>query len=189
RVESFSLLLQVFRNLFDGIFRAHGLVFPDNRLHLDEIDDTNKLRFLSDGNLDRYRLGIEALAESIDGMLEISTHLVDLVNETNARNTVLISLTPDFFRLRLYTVHGVEQRNCAIQHAQRPLDFSGEVHVTGSINNVDANIFPGTRSRSGGDGATALLLLFHPVHSRSAFVDLSDAMRSSRIEKNALGRS
>ena len=58
----------------------------------------------ADGNLNRDGLGIEALADGIDGMLEIGTHLVNLVDEANSRDAVLIGLTPDFFRLRLHAV-------------------------------------------------------------------------------------
>ena len=149
----------------------------------------SELVFLSDGNLNRDRLGIEALAEGIDGVLEIGAHLVNLVDKTNSRDAVLIGLTPDFFRLRLHAVDGVKHRHCAIENAQRPLHFGGEIHVAGSINNVDANVAPGAGGGGGGDGDAALLLLLHPVHGGSAFVDLSDAVRLSRIEQDALGRS
>ncbi len=149
----------------------------------------SELVFLSDGNLNRDGLGIEAFAEGIDGMLEIGAHLVDLVDKTNSRDAVLIGLTPDFFRLRLHSVDGVEHGHRAIENAQRPLHFGGEIHVAGSINNVDANVAPGAGGGGGRNGDAALLLLLHPVHGGSAFVDLSDAMRLSGIEKDALGRS
>ncbi len=159
-----------------------------NRLHLDEIDYASELVFLANGDLDRDGLGVEAFAEGIDGMLEIGTHLVNLVDETNARDTILISLTPDFFRLRLHAVNGVKHRYRAIEHAQGPLHFGGEIHVAGSVNNIDPNIAPGAGCGGGSDGDAALLLLLHPVHGGSAFVDLSDAMRLSRIKQDALGR-
>ncbi len=162
---------------------------PGDRLHGDQIDDAFELVFLSDGNLDRDRLGIQALADGIDGMLEIRTHLVDLVDETNARNAVLVGLTPDFFRLRLNAVNGVKHSYCAIEHAQGALDLGREIHVAGSIDNVDANVAPGTCGRGGGDGDAALLLLLHPIHRGRAFMDLSDAVRAACIEQDALRRS
>ena len=121
-------------------------------------------------------------------MLEISTHLVDLIDEANARYAVLVGLTPHLFRLWLYAVHRVEYRNRAVEHAKRAFHLSREIHVAGRINNVDANIAPGTRRRRGGNRDAALLLLLHPVHRRSAFVDLADAVRPARIEQDALGR-
>ena len=145
--------------------------------------------FLSDGNLNRNGLGIEALADGIDGMLEISTHLVDLVDEANSRDAVLIGLPPNFFRLRLHAVHGVKHRDRAIQHAQRALHLGREIDVAGRINNVDANVAPGAGGRRGRNRDAALLLLLHPVHGGSAFMDLSDAVRAARIKQDALRRS
>ena len=171
------------------VFGAHGLVLPDDRLHVDQIDDAFELVFLADGNLNRDGLGIEALADGIDGMLEIRTHLVHLVDEANSRDAVLVGLTPDCFRLRLHAVHRVKHRDRAVEHAQRALDFGREIHVAGRINNVDANVAPGAGGRGGRDGDAALLLLLHPVHGGSAFVHLSDAVRPSRIKQDALGRS
>ena len=189
RVERFRLLLQVGGNLFRLILSAHRLVFPDDRLHLNQVDDAEKFRFLSDGNLNRDRLGTEALADGIDGMLEISTHLVNLVDEANTRNAVLIGLTPHFFRLRLHAMNRVKHRDRAVEHAQRPLHLGREIHVAGRINNVDANVAPGAGRRRGRNRDSALLLLLHPVHGGSAFVHLSDAVRPSRIKQDALRRS
>jgi hypothetical protein len=44
-----------------------------------------------------------------------------------------------------------------------------------------------TRGRGGGDRDAALLLLFHPVHDGSAFVDLTDLVRNSGVEEDPLG--
>src|SRR6267143_5325709 len=104
-MERLGLLLQFRGNIGGLILRAYRLVLPDDGLHGDQVHHSAKLVFLSDGNLNRDRLGIEALAESVDGMLEIRTHLVDLVNETNSWDAVFIGLPPNFFRLRLHSVH------------------------------------------------------------------------------------
>ncbi len=188
-MECFRLLLQFGGDRLGDIFRAHGLVVPDDRLHVDQVDHSTKLVFLSDRNLDRDRLGVEALANGVDGMLEIGTHLVDLVDEANSRDAVFICLPPYFFRLRLHAVHGVKHRDRAVKHAQRSLHLGREIDVAGRINNVDANIAPGAGGRRGRDGDAALLLLLHPIHRGRAFVDLSDAVRPARIEQDALRRS
>ena len=188
RVKRFCLLLQVFGNLFRLVFRAHGLVRPHDRLHIDQIDDSDELIFLADGNLDRDGLGAEALADGIDGVLEISTHLVDLVDKADSGHAVFIGLAPDFFRLRLHAVDRVKHRHRAVQHAQRSLDFRGEIHVAGSINNVDPDVAPGAGRGRGRDRDAALLLLRHPVHRRGAFMDLTNAVRASCVEQDALRR-
>jgi hypothetical protein len=122
-------------------------------------------------------------------VLKISTHLVDLVNETNSGDTVFVGLTPDFFGLRLNAVNGVEYSDSAIEDAERSLDLGREVYVAGRINDVDANVAPSASCRGGRNRNATLLLLFHPVHSRSAFVDLSDAVRPAGIKQDAFGRS
>ena len=148
-----------------------------------------ELVFLADGKLNGDGLGTEALADGIDGMLEIGTHLVNLVDEANSRDAVLISLAPDFFRLRLHPVHRVKHRHRAVQHAQRAFHFGREIDVAGRINNIDANVAPGAGRGRGCNRDAALLLLLHPVHGSRAFVHLSDAVRPSRIKQDALRRS
>ena len=189
RMERFRFLLQLSRNRLGDVLGAHGLVVPDDGLHVDQVDDAPELVFLPDWNLDRYGFGIKALADGIDGVLEISTHFVDLVNEANSRDAVFIRLPPYFFRLRLYAMNGVKHRDGAVKHAERALDLGREIDVAGRINNIDANIAPGAGGRSGRNRDAALLLLLHPVHCGRAFVDLSDAVRSARIEQDALRRS
>src|ERR1700730_2687690 len=115
-MERFGFLLQFGRDLTGDILSTDRVILPDNRLHLDEIDYTFELVFLADGNLDWDGLGVKALTDGIDRMLKISAHLVDLVNETDTRDTVLVSLAPDFFRLRLHPVNRVEHGNRAIEN-------------------------------------------------------------------------
>ena len=137
--------------------------------------------------MNRNGLGVKALADGVDGVLKISAHLVDLIDEANSRYAILVGLPPHFFRLRLHAMHGVKDRDRAVEYAQRSLHFSSEIDVSGSINDVDADIAPGASRRGGRNGDTALLFLLHPVHRGSAFVDLSDAMGSAGIKKDALG--
>ena len=114
-MEGFSLLLQFGGNFFGEYSAPDGVVLPHDRLHVDQVDDALELVFLTDGNLNRDGLGIEALADGIDGMLEIGAHLVDLVDEANSRDTVLVGLPPDFFRLRLHSVNRIKHRDRAIE--------------------------------------------------------------------------
>src|SRR4029077_2899146 len=117
-MKCFRFLLQVGGNFAGDVLGADGVVFPENRLHLDEIDYTFELVFLSDWNLDRDRLGIEAFAEGIDGVLEIGAHLINLVDEANSRNAVFVSLPPDLFRLRLHSMDSVKYCDSTIEYAQ-----------------------------------------------------------------------
>src|SRR5690242_17787561 len=97
-------------------------------------------------------------------MLEIGTHLVDLVDEANARNAVLVGLSPHRLRLWLDAMHGVKYGAGTVKNAQRALHLGREVDVAGRVDDVDADVAPVAGGRRGGDGDAALLLLRHPVH-------------------------
>ena len=116
--ERFSFLYQVGRNRLDRVFSAQGLIVPDNGFHLDHVDHTFELGFLSDGDLNRDWLSVEALADGINGVLEIGPGLVHLINEANARDAVLVSLAPHCFRLRLDAVDGVKASHGTVEDAQ-----------------------------------------------------------------------
>ena len=82
----------------------------------------------------------------------------------------------------------VEHAYGAVEHAQRTLDFDGEVDVAGGVDDVEAL----ARSRSGRrgrrDGDAALLLLLHPVHGRGAVVHFADLVALAGVIEDALGR-
>src|SRR6266478_4071624 len=65
--------------------------------------------------------------------------------------------------------------------------------MAGSIDDVDpildAKARPESGSCSGRDSDSALLLLLHPVHRGSAFVDLTDFVALAGVIENALGGS
>ncbi len=177
----------------DFKFRAQGFLEPDNRLFFQEIDDANEKIFLADGALNRHGMRGQTVAHRFDGVLEIRTGFVHLVDERQPRNVIFVRLAPYGFRLRLHARVRVENRDRAVQHAQRALDFHGEVHVAGRVNNVDQKILvpalPTGRGRGGRDRDAALALLLHPVHRGGAFIDRADLVRHARIKQDAFRRS
>ena len=70
--------------------------------------------------------------------LEVGADAVHLVHEADARHAVLVRLAPHRLRLGLDARHRIEHRDRAIEHAQRPLDFDGEVDVARGVDDVDA---------------------------------------------------
>src|SRR3546814_6726126 len=52
----------------------------------------------------------------------------------------IFGLAPDGFGLGLDAGDGVEERNGAIEHAQRAFDFDGEVDVARRVDDVDAEL-------------------------------------------------
>ena len=177
----FGLLHQVRRNLDGVVFGAQRLVEPDQRLHLDQVDNALELVFGADGKLDRHRPALQPVDDGVDRMVEIRAHAVHLVDEADARDVVLVGLPPDRFRLRLHAGHGVEHRDRAIEHAQAALHFGGEIDVSGRVDDVDLEIVPLAGRRGGRDGDATLLLLLHPIHGGSAFVDLTQLVGAPRV--------
>ena len=188
----FGTSLEVVRDLDDVPGSAQRLVAPDQRIHLDEVDDALEFGLGADRQLHDDSLRAKARSDHLDRAVEVGADLVHLVAEDHARHVVLVGLAPDGFRLRLDTGIGIEQRNGAVEHAQRTLDFDGEVDVAGGVDDVEAvhlavATLPEGRGRGGRDGDAALLLLLHPVHGGSAVMDFADLVRLARVIEDALG--
>jgi hypothetical protein len=168
--------------------RLSELVLVDDRAHLDEVDDADVLVLFADRDLDRHRVGAEAIAHRLDGVREVRARAVHLVDEGDPRHAVPVGLTPDGLGLRLDAGDRVEDGDGAVEDAQRPLHLDGEVHVPGSIDDVDAVIAPERRGRRRRDRDAALLLLRHPVHRRGALVHLAQLVGAPGVVEDPLGR-
>ena len=162
---------------------------PEDGLHLDQVDNTLEISLCTDGKLQRDGTSAQPLADRVQNVLEVGAVLVHLIDEADARHLVLVGLTPHGLRLRLHSRDGIKQRHRAIQNTQTALDLGREVHMAGSVNNIDAIVFPGAGGGGGGDRNAALLLLLHVVHGGRAFVHFADTVGDARIEENALCRS
>ena len=130
----------------------------------------------------------EAVLHHRDDVHEVGAGAVHLVDVGDAGDAVGVRLTPDRLGLRLDPADRAEDRAGAVQDAQGPLDLDGEVDVAGRVDDLDAVVLPEAGRRGGRDRDAALLLLNHPVHRCSAFVDLADLVRLPRVEQDALGR-
>ncbi len=168
--------------------RAQAVVVPDHRLHADQVDQARQVGFGADRELDRHGLGAQTVADRLDRLVEVGADLVHLVDEDDARNLVLVGLTPDGLGLRLDAGVAVQHRHGAVEHAQRTLDFNGEVHVAGGVDDVEALLFPEGGRRGGRDGDAAFLLLVHPVHGGGAVVDFADLVGLAGVIQDPLGR-
>ena len=164
------------------------VVRVDDRVVLDQVDDPDQIALSADGQLDRHRVGAEAVDHGLDGVAEVGADAVHLVHEGDARDVVLVGLAPDRLGLRLYAGDRVEQRDGAVEHSQRALHLDGEVDVARGVNDVDAGAVPLAGGRSRRDRDAALLLLLHPVHGGCALMDLTDLVGTAGVEKDALSR-
>ena len=191
----FNQLLAIFLRLFDKVGRdidglelgTERFVVPKIGLHDHEIDHADEIAFFADRKLDRDRLCAETLHDVIEALVEVGPGLIHLVGENDARNLVLVALTPDGFGLRFNALVAVENDNGTVEHAQRTLDFNREVNVAGSIDDVQALLVPVSCRRSRRNGDATLLLLLHPIHRRGTFVHFADFVALAGIIKDALG--
>ena len=181
------------RDLLDVVLGAHGditlgVARPDQRAHLDEVDDADEVVLDADGQLDDERLGLELVDDRVDREVEVGAELVHLVDEADARDVVLVGLTPDGLGLGLDALLAVEDGDGAVEDAERALDLDREVDVAGGVDDVDLVLVPEARDGGGRDRDATLLLLLHPVGGRGAVVRLADLVVGSRVEQDALGR-
>ena len=105
------------------------LVLVDDRLHVDQVDDALEVGLGADRQLDRHGVRAEAVDHRLDALVEVRPDAVHLVDVGDARDVVLVGLAPDGLGLRLDAGDRVEQRDRAVEHAQRALDLDGEVDV------------------------------------------------------------
>ena len=91
----------------------------------------------ADRELHRDRVRAEPLADGLEAELEVRPDLVHLVDEAQTRHVVAVGLTPDGFGLGFDAFLAVEDRDGAVEHAQRSLDLDGEVDVAGGVDQVD----------------------------------------------------
>src|SRR6185312_12295778 len=176
------LVGEVGRDL-DNLLLLAEVVLVDDRVVLDEVDDAAELALGTDRELDRNGVRAEAVDHRLHAAREVRPDAVHLVDVGDARDVVLVGLAPDVLRLRLDAGDRVEQRDGAVEHAQRALDLDGEVDVARRVDDVDAVAVPLAGGRSRGDRDAALLLLLHPVHRRRALVHLAELVRAPGVEQ------
>jgi hypothetical protein len=186
-VPGLGVLGQLVGDVDDLPALPHALV-PDQGLHADEVDHPPEPALGPDGDLDHRGLGVEAVADLVDGAEEVGADSVHLVDEADARDPVLVGLTPHGLRLGLDPRHRVEHGDGTVEDPQRPLDLDGEVDVTRGVYDVDPSVLPTARGCRRRDGDAPLLLLDHPIHDRGALVDLAHLVGAPRVIEDPLGR-
>ena len=186
---------QFCRDFFVRELRALGRFVPNDRFHLQQIDDAREVFFSADRHHDRNRVRLQTQLELVVDLEEVRAGTVHLVDERETGNLVLVSLTPHGFRLGLNAAHSAVHHARAVEHAHRALNFNREVNVARGVDDVDAvlsavagHAFPESRGSSGRDRDAAFLLLLHPVHGCSAVVNFTNLVVHAGIEQDALGR-
>ena len=188
-----SLLKKVARDFLYRILCAHSLVVPEVGLHGDQVDHTLESLLGTDRQLNRKGICAQHFLHLTHNLEEVGARAVHLVDITDTRHIIFVSLTPYSLRLRLHTAYGAECSHGAVEHTQRALHLYSEVHVSRSVNQVDFEFFavivPECCGSGRCDSDTTLLLLLHPVHCSRAVVHLTDFVSQAGIKKDALRSS
>src|SRR5690606_15107161 len=171
-------------------------IFPDDPFHFYQIDNAFELVLGTNRQYDRYRMRFQTQFQLIQHFEKVCTCTVHLVDEQQAGNVVLVSLTPYGFRLWLYTTYGTINHYRAIKNTHGALNFNREVNVSRGVNDVDAVLWvvtchttPEGSRRSRGNGNTTLLLLLHPVHGGGTFVSFAQLVAYTGVKQDAFCRS
>ena len=77
----------------------------------EELNDTGEFVALTDRQLKRQRICIEAFLHHLNGARKIRADSVHLIDEGNARYPVAFRLMPDCLGLRLYAADSAEKRD------------------------------------------------------------------------------
>ncbi len=161
------VFLRQLQHVFGDLFLADifaQIVVVYFRFHLNEVNNASKESFRANRQLNGNGVALQTIVHHIQHAVKIRAHDVHLVDVRHSGNAILISLSPNCFRLRLNTTLGAENRHRTVEHAERTLNLHCEVHMSRGIDDVDSMAFPVASRSSGSDGDTSLLLLRHPVH-------------------------
>ena len=166
---------------------AHDAFFllESDGFHHHEVHHALEFALGTDGHLNGHRIGTKVLVHLHHHFLKVSAHAVHLVHESDTGHAVLVGLVPHGLALRFHTAHGTEYRHHAVDDAQRTLHLDGEVHVAGSVDQVDLMVVPLRGDGCGGDGDAALLLLLHEVHGGLPVVGLAYLAVYAREEEDS----
>src|SRR5580658_2105581 len=171
----------------DVVLVALALGLPQQRVHLDQVDDAAEVGLHAPGQLHDERRRPEPVGDHVHAAVELGPDAVHLVDEADAGHAVPVGLPPDGLGLRLDAGDGVEDRDRTVKDAQRSLDLHGEVHVAGRIDDVDGVAEPARGGRGRRDRDAAFLLLLHPVHGGCALMDLTELVVDAGVEQDPLG--
>ncbi len=106
----------------------------------------------------------EEFKDLIENLLGIGVFAIDLIKNNDRFSTDFEGFTENELGLSLRTLGGINDKKDAIDHAEDAFDFSTEIGVAWSIDNVNADIVIFEGGVFGFDGDTPFPLEVHGVH-------------------------
>ena len=158
--------------------------------HFNQINNTFKSFSSSNRILNSYNLvSSKSFFDCVHRHFKISSHFIHFVYKCYSRNRIFISLFPNCFRLRLYSLWTIKNSNSTIKNSKRSFNLYSKVYVTWSVNDIYLMTFPESCSCSRSNSDTSFFFLFHPVHCSFTIVSFTYFMNFSSIEQNSFSSS
>ena len=167
---------------------AEVVALPDDRLHLDQVDEALHRVLDADRQLQGDPVDAELLGQGRAGLVEIGAGAVELVDEDDARDVVAVRQAPVRLGLRLHAGDALDDEDGAVEHAQRTVHLDVEIDMAGRVDDVDLVVLPPGGHGGGGDGDPPLALLRHVVGGGVAVMDLTDPVGLAGVVQDPLGR-
>jgi hypothetical protein len=114
---------------------------------------------------------------------------VQLVNESQSRDLIPISLMPDGFALRLYAFDAGKNNHSSVQNAEASFHFGSKVYMPRGIDQIDLAVVPGKSGCSGRYRNSSFTFIGPEIHNGCAVVNFPDFMDLAGIVQESLGGS
>src|SRR5450756_2010386 len=183
-LASFSNLSGLTFVKFNGFISLAGGISEQVLPGFHDIENPCERIFLSDWQLHQGRPRSQFLANCHNCLLKIRTNTVVFVDVNDARNMVLVRLTPDRFRLSLYPLDTRQDNYTTVKHSESAFHFCREVHVAGRINDVNLETLPEGCDNGRLDRNAAFTLLRQKIRGRIPIIDVAKLVRGSRVIEN-----
>ena len=108
----------------------------------EQVGDAAEVRLLADRELERGDAGPEAVAQLVEGPLEVGPLPVELVDEHHAGDAELGRQPPDRLGLHLDALDRADHEHGEVGDPQRGVDVADEVGVAGRVDQVDLVALP-----------------------------------------------
>ena len=110
-------LLHVLRNFFAADILTE-VVIIDLCVIVYKVNDSDKCVLRAYRQLNRNSIALESLLDHLENIVEISTHDIHFINVYHTGYMILVSLSPNGFRLRFNTALCTKNGNRTVKHAQ-----------------------------------------------------------------------
>jgi hypothetical protein len=104
------------------------------------------------------------IPHGIEDLMRIGVLAIDFVDDNDRFCAGFESFAENETGLSLGTVRGIDDEQHAVDHVHDAFDFTAEIGVTGSIDDVDVVILVFERGVFGADGDALFTLEIHRIH-------------------------